>query len=120
MLKINNFEVRVNLGCSTEEQADLQPVLFSIVITFNHEIQAERTDRLEDSINYVGLVEVIKKIAQQKPYNMIEHLCFNVTHALKNYIDGKFSGHLNVEVTKIEVPIENLRGGTSWSCQTNL
>lgn len=119
-MKVNDYQVWVNLGCSSEEQAVVQPVLFSIEISFDQKIQAEVTDQLSDSIDYVSLVDIVKKTAQQKTYSMIEHLCFSVSEALRTEFQGKYVGTLVTKLKKVRAPIKNLHDGVEWSCKADL
>lgn len=120
IMKINDYQVWVHLGCSAEEQAVVQPVLFSLEIVFNQKIQAEVSDRLADSIDYVSLIEIIKTAAQQKNYSMIEHLCFSVSEALRANLSGRYAGSLITKIKKIRAPIKNLHHGVEWVCKTDL
>lgn len=120
VLKIKDYEVEVCLGCSDEERKNPQKVLFNIEISFNQRMIAEETDRLQDSIDYVHLTEIVKDISAQKSYHMIEHLCSSVAAGIKNNLKGQYQGDLCIQLHKIQVPIENLHGGVQWSCKINL
>jgi len=118
VMKIKNFEVWVSLGCTLAEQSLNQPVLFNIEILFNSKVLAESTDQLRDSLDYVELTEIIKKTAEKKSYNMIEHLGFSVTEALQKKISGQYPGStLIVRSAKIRAPVKNLHDGVEWTCQ---
>ncbi len=120
VMKVNDYQVWVNLGCSIEEQECIQPVLFSLTIHFDQKIQAEVSDQLADSIDYVSLVETIQTTAQQKKYSMIEHLCFSVSEALRAKLRGKYSGVLVTKIKKVRAPVKNLLDGVEWSCKVDL
>lgn len=120
VMKIHQYEVNVNLGCSEEEQSVAQSVLFDIEIHFTTNIQAERTDLLKDSIDYVQITEITKACATSKKFSMIEHLCFSVSQLIKNEFGQKFEGELIVSCLKRRPPINNLQGGVSWTCRTAL
>ena len=120
-MKIKKFEVWVSLGCTKEEQSLTQPVLFNIEILFTSKVLAEGTDQLQDSLDYVALTDTIKAAAEKKSYHMVEHLGFSVAEALKNKINGRYSGStLIVRTHKLRAPVKNLQDGVEWSCKLNL
>jgi dihydroneopterin aldolase len=114
---IENFEAFVKLGCLKEEQAFMQPVHISVRIAFSNVIPAEQSDRLEDAVNYVSICEKLNSTATQKKYHMIEHLSFECLKAVLPLLVN-FSGEIQVTVKKIRVPVAQLQGGVSWTCQT--
>ena len=120
-MRIRDFEVWVNLGCSPEEQAIKQPVLFQITIEFSSQVLAETTDKIDDSIDYVELMNRIKNESEKKIYHMIEHLCATVTNDLRAYLHSRgVRGHMTVQLLKKRVPVENLMTGAEWVCRTQL
>lgn len=119
-MSIEEYEVWVNLGCSKEEQSFLQPVHFDVQLFFNSIVEAQKTDQLSDSIDYVELTELIQTVAVKKSYAMIEHLCYSVFEVLKNKYKGKFQAELVVKAKKLRPPVKNLQGGVSWTCQSHL
>ena len=117
-MKIKNYEVWVSLGCTQAEQSLTQPVLFNIEILFAAKVLAEDTDRLQDSLDYVKITDLIKEIAEKKSYNMIEHLGFSVTEALQKKMSRPHSGStLIVRTHKLRAPVKNLHDGVEWSCK---
>lgn len=117
-MKVCDYQVWVSLGCSKEEQQTRQPVLFNIEIHFANKVLGEKTDRLEDAIDYVQLTEIIQKTAQLKSYSLIENMCFEVMTALALSLKKKnVSGELQVDLLKIRAPIKNLKTGVNWSCR---
>jgi len=120
-MKIKNYEAWVSLGCSKEEQSLTQPVLFNIEISFTSKVLAETTDQLQDSLDYVALTDTIKAAAEKKSYHMVEHLGLSVAEALKNKINGQYSGStLIVRTHKLRAPVKNLHDGVEWSCKLTL
>lgn len=120
-MKIKNYEVGVSLGCTPAEQSLIQPVLFNIEIFFNTQVLAETSDRLQDSLDYVELTDVVKQVAEKKSYQMIEHLGFSVAIALKEKVASTYPGsQMIVRTHKLRAPVKNLRDGVEWSCKINL
>lgn len=120
-MKVQDYEVWVHLGCTSDEQKFTQPVHFTIEIDFHQNLKAVNSDDLEDAIDYVMLMELTKQIGQQKFYHLIEHLCYDVILRLADFLKEKhIQGNLVVHVRKIRVPVENLRNGVVFTCSTSL
>lgn len=114
---IQNFEAYVKLGCSPEEQAFTQPVHISVRIIFSTEIAGENSDQLSDAVDYVTICEKINATATLKKYHLIEHLAYECLIAILPILK-EFSGEVFVTVKKTRVPVAQLQGGVSWTCQT--
>ncbi len=120
-LKIQDFEVWVHLGCTTDEQRFTQPVLFSLDIDFRKNLEAVNTDRIEDAIDYVALTTIIKQVAEAKSYHLVEHLCYEVTLKISDFLKEKLvQGTVALHVHKLRVPVENLRNGVIFTCTATL
>jgi dihydroneopterin aldolase len=120
-MKVQDYEVWVHLGCTSDEQRFTQPVHFSVEIDFQKPMQAVNTDQLSDAIDYVTLTEIIKEVADHKFYHLVEHLCYDVTVKISDFLKGKLvRGQLKVHMHKIRVPVENLRNGVIFTCSTSL
>lgn len=120
-LKINAYEVWVSLGCSKEEQSLAQPVHVDIVLVFKNQCVGAKTDNLIDSLDYVALTNTIKAVAQNKSYQLIEHLCFSIHEKL--LLDLKkhnFTGQLTTSAKKIRPPVNSLQGGVEFLCQSEV
>lgn len=120
-LKIQDYEVSIHLGCSAEEQKYLQPVRFTLEIQYEQNVQGAFTDDLQQATDYVELTSIIKKISKQKKYHLIEYLNQQVFEALLSYLKlQNVKGLISLSVQKIQVPIENLKNGTVFTCSTKL
>ena len=120
-MKINEYEVWVSLGCSTEEQSMKQPVLFSVQFEFTSNQSCEKSDQLTDAIDYVAVTDILKKSAESKSYHLIEHMCFEATEKVFEHLNSKsVKGVLKVELLKLRPPVPNLKAGVSWLCQRQL
>lgn len=116
-LKVNNFEVWVHLGCSAEEQYHSQPVLFSLEIKFLKNLPGSQTDQLKDAVDYVALTEMIKRTAQQKSFQLIEHLNQSVfDHVIASFRQQHIFAEVSLNIRKIRVPVENLKDGVEFTC----
>lgn len=120
-LRIQEFEVLINLGYSTEEQAVRQPVQFTLDLKFSETLAACGTDQLHDTVDYVELTKIITSVATMKNYHLIEHLNQQVLNDLIAYLKNKgISADLKLSVHKIIVPIAGLKNGVIFSCETSL
>ncbi len=120
-LKLQDYEVWVHLGCTADEQAFTQPIHFSVEIEFDQPVVGCETDRLADSVDYVELTMLIKSQSMKGPFHLIEHLTYRVFKSLIAYLKIKqTTGRLIVQAKKIRVPVENLRHGVVFTCETIL
>lgn len=120
-MKVQDYEVWVHLGCTRDEQEFTQPVHFTVEIDFHQNLKAVNTDELSDAVDYVTLMNLIKQVAHQKFYHLVEHLCYDVTLKLADFLKEKhIQGNLVVHMRKIRVPVENLRNGVVFTCSTSL
>ena len=121
IMNIKDYEVYVRLGCEEAEQSYVQPVLVDVQIHYGSAVLGCASDNLTDATDYVALTDIIKKTATAKKYHLVEHLahqCFvEVQKMLKN---SKVSGELSLTVTKVRVPVENLKSGVSFTCQSSI
>ncbi len=117
-LKINNFEVWVNLGCAVDEQVNLQPVHFSLEIKFLKNLSGFCTDKLTDVIDYVTLTEIIKQTATSKSFHLIEHMNYLVFEKLIYSLKQQQTfADVILTIRKLQVPVESLKDGVEFTCQ---
>jgi 7,8-dihydroneopterin aldolase/epimerase/oxygenase len=120
-IHIQDFEVWVSLGCAKEEQAYSQPVHFNLTLEYDELVKGAVTDDLQDATDYVALADIIKKVSQSKSFHLIEHLNEMVLNGIIHYLKSKyFKGHVKLSIKKIRVPVENLRNGVVFTCDTRL
>lgn len=120
-LLVQDFEVWVNLGCDTEEQKFTQPVHFNLEIDFTSPVLGCQTDNLEDAIDYVKITSILKMISTEKNFSLIEHLNHRAFSGVVEYLKSKkVNAEIKLSVKKIRVPVDNLRNGVVFSCETKL
>jgi dihydroneopterin aldolase len=121
VMKVNDYEVWVSLGCSKEEQSFKQPVLFNLEIEFHSPVQGEITDQLSDAIDYVAVTDLLKLSAESKSYQLIESMCYEATEKLTYYFKQRqVVGLFKLSVLKLRPPVPHLNSGVSWTCQRHL
>lgn len=120
-LQLQDFEVWVFLGCSREEQELSQPVHFNLDIDFEDSVSGSKTDQLEETVDYVKLASIIKIVATEKKFQLVEHLSFQCFTGVLEYLKSRnIKAKLKLSVKKIRVPIENLKNGVVFTCETKL
>ncbi len=120
-LQLQDFEVWVFLGCSREEQELSQPVHFNLDIDFEDSVSGSKTDQLEETVDYVKLASIIKIVATEKKFQLVEHLSFQCFTGVLEYLKSRnIKVKLKLSVKKIRVPIENLKNGVVFTCETKL
>ena len=112
-LEVSGFRTRIHLGCSAEERALAQEVEFDLQLRFREEPVAAQTDRLEGTICYASLCEIIDRTARAHPFQLIEALGREVYEAL-HQATLKQDVRLQLTVHKLRTPVENLRGGARF------
>jgi 7,8-dihydroneopterin aldolase/epimerase/oxygenase len=116
LLEVRNLSRSVRLGCTAEERATAQEVLFTIRFRFAKVPRGCETDRLEDSVCYAAVSEQITQVCESREFNLIESLCFEV----ENYIRARLPEHLRadtalqVEAVKVKPPVKGLNGGAAF------
>ena len=120
-MRIQEFEAMVNLGTTPIEQHERQPVQFTLEIKFSEPVMAAVTDELHDAIDYIELTQIITAVTSMKSYHLIEHLNQQVFNDLILYLKNKnVKAGVKLTIKKLKVPIQNLRNGVTFSCETNL
>jgi dihydroneopterin aldolase len=106
-LSLKDFIVNVHLGVTAEERKTSQPVSFSVEIDYQELPKGCFTDKIEEADDYDLISQKIKSLALAKEYCLIEHLALEIFNSLH-------SGHqkMRLKVHKVNVPIENLKGGS--------
>lgn len=73
-LNLDDLEIMVNLGCTRQERAQLQRVLFHITLFFEVAPQGMYSDELGDTICYHELENSLRQALTGKTFNLLEHL----------------------------------------------
>ena len=71
------------------------------------------TDRLEDTVSYDDLVRVIKEVASDRGFSLIEHLANEIFTSLRSVV-GLEHG-LRVTVRKVSPPIPEITKGAEFT-----
>ncbi|GAX88634.1 dihydroneopterin aldolase [Effusibacillus lacus] len=73
--------------------------------------RAGKTDKLEDTLNYVAVYDIVKQTAQEERYNLIETVAETIASRLMEQFAEILS--VKVRVTKVTPPIEGIMAGAA-------
>jgi dihydroneopterin aldolase len=120
-LLISDLRLWVHLGCSAEEKFHSQLVSVNIDFTFKSSPLGLTTDRLEDTICYLEVVQSIQSLVQSKQFNLIEHLTHDIYRAINNLLVQKkhIISSIRVTTDKVAPPVPGVHGGVLFTyCNT--
>ncbi|HOJ59259.1 MAG TPA: dihydroneopterin aldolase [bacterium] len=78
---LEDVVVTVRVGAGKRERGQPQPIRFSIVMDCDLQA-AGRSDQLTDTLNYVKAYETLVRVAQSRPFALLEALCERVAEEL--------------------------------------
>ncbi|QKX01643.1 FolB domain-containing protein [Wolbachia endosymbiont of Cruorifilaria tuberocauda] len=116
-LFIQDLRLWVHLGCSLEEKLHSQLVSINVDFAFKSPPLGLITDRLEDTICYLEVVQSIKSLAQSKQFNLIEHFTYDIYVAISNLVTQKMHiiSSIRVVTHKVAPPVPDLHGGVTFT-----
>lgn len=118
---IQNYEIYVRLGCEPEERRYPQPVQVSLQLDFDSPLDGAESDDLQGAVDYVELANILKFVAEQKEYRLIEHLNLCLFQKVAACVSSKkIKAVLRLETRKVRVPVENFRDGVVFTCTKQL
>jgi len=100
-IEITGLSLYTHIGVSAAEREVGQRLLFDIRIDVG-ESDATETDRVEDTVDYGEVCQLVALIAQQRSHNTLERLCGTIAGRLIG--DYELEG-VWVKATKPEPPI---------------
>ncbi|MDG7052442.1 MAG: dihydroneopterin aldolase [Wolbachia endosymbiont of Alcedoecus sp.] len=116
-LLIRDLRIWVHLGCSTEEKFHSQLVSINVDFTFQSPPVGFITDRLEDTICYLEVVQSIQSLAQSKQFNLIEHFTRDVYIIISKLLMQKRHtiSSIRVATHKVAPPVPDVHGGVLFT-----
>ncbi|MCQ2504416.1 MAG: dihydroneopterin aldolase [Saccharofermentans sp.] len=91
------------IGCLPEEKEKGQPFIVSCDMAFE-KIPGAVTDRLEDTVDYSAVYEIIKAEVTTSECNLIEHLAYEIAGKVLDY--SNLIDSVKITVSKPEAPVE--------------
>ncbi len=109
-LELRDLVLGIHLGCTEDERRRPQDVSFSIFFRFLKQPSACQTDRLEDTICYARVRDLLEQETRDREFQLIEYLGQEIFRRLK----GAFGDEalICLQVHKLKPPVLNLRGGS--------
>jgi len=115
-LSILDCRIWIHLGCSEEEKFHPQLVSFDIDLFFKAIPIGASSDNIEDTICYLKLTEIINNFCQNKRFNLIEYLTYDIYKIIVSSIDqNSLLSLIKVTAKKISPPVPNIHGGVSFT-----
>src|ERR1700686_2476430 len=108
-IEIAGLSLYTHIGVSAAEREIGQRLLFDIRIDVG-ESDATETDRVEDTVDYAEVCQLVALVAQQRSYKTLERLCTVVADRI---IDEFGAEAVWVKAAKPEPPIPLTVGGFS-------
>jgi dihydroneopterin aldolase len=85
--QIKDFEIHLSLGVLPLEKVIKNKAL--VTVRFNYKTEtAERSDSLNDTIDYDEIARLIEMVAMAKHYNLIEHFLAKLRSAITDFDSG--------------------------------
>lgn len=94
-ISMKDMEFYGYIGCNRDEKENGQVFIVTCDMYFD-DLAGAHTDRLEDTVNYAQVYDLIRDIVHDSDCNLIEH----VADQIANEVLGKF-----LQVTKVEVSL---------------
>lgn len=112
-LAISDLRVWVHLGCREEEKFHPQLVSIDIELDFANIPDALINDKLEDTVCYSEVTQVIQALCKDKRFNLVEHLTYEVHQVISKMLRDKVSivSSIKVSLCKVSPPVPGIHGG---------
>ena len=114
VLEIHSLMASLRIGNDPKERNTPQEVAIDITIGFASPPSEEKTDELKHSVCYSKICTAVRELTAQKSFSLIEKLSFEVLTKVKQLLPPGTCAR--VRVHKINPPVQNLKGGVSYTC----
>lgn len=95
MIFINNLKIKTTIGCLDYEKIYPQSLILDLEIALPL-IEAAQSDELKDTLNYVELVNFIKKFAENNSFNLLETFGYKL-------LENIFNNFTNITAIKLKL-----------------
>jgi dihydroneopterin aldolase len=101
LIRIVDLEIQTRIGVPEEERAQPQRLLVTLEMEVDDFARAAATDEIALTVNYYGVVQRVKSLANEKSRKLLETFAEELAHDLL----GAFAIHkLRLEVKKFILP----------------
>lgn len=111
-LHLRGVRFGVHLGVTEEERDTPQAVEVAVVVRFRAEPAATTTDRVEDTVDYAGVVARMREAVEGREFALVEHLGRVLLDAVRVGVDADHG--VEVRVLKVDPPVPELTGGAEF------
>jgi len=113
VLEFRGARLDVRLGCSAAERAVPQPVDLDVAVRFAELPIACASDKLEDAICYVDLIDAARAACAGREFQLVERLAHELFGRLRPLVPP--GAGLWLRATKLRPPVVGLSGGVAFS-----
>lgn len=107
-IKLNQMQFHAYIGVYPEERKIGQDVVINIaLIVNNQDMQKLLEDKLENTINYGPVYQMVKEIVAQKDIKLIETLAAKILQAIEDEY-GTQLDNIIVNIKKKNLPIDGV------------
>ena len=111
-LFLQNLSLSIHLGCSAEERKETQEVRVSIEFRFLKIPGGSTTDDLNGTICYAKVSQAMVEHCQDRHFNLVEKLGFDLYQVVKQQINGQ--AQISLKAHKVAPPVAGLVGGVIY------
>ncbi len=117
-LKVNRLRIPLYLGVPDEERAMIQYVEMSLWLHFEQSMAAWDEDDA-GFIDYDLLSKIALKVADERPYKLIENLALNIHKAIRAHVDQAMAEQpfvpVSITIHKPNLPVAYVSRGTKFT-----
>ena len=106
-IKIPNIRIFGNHGCYTQEKNNGQEFDVSIKIFLERSISLRGNDTLDSTLDYVDIVNIVRKNFNLYRYNLLEELAIKISEVILHSIEqNKIFIEEKIKITSLNVKIK--------------
>lgn len=117
-----DLRIWLHLGCESEERLHPQLVSFDIEVGFDLSPLGVFTDKIEDTVCYLELVQFIEDHCKSRSFKLVEYLTQAIYELVLKFISphADLVSHIKVKTHKKSPPVRNVHGGVTFTYNTCL
>ena len=100
IIKINEIQLFGYHGLYQEEKENGQNFIISLLIDIDYK---DKSDKIENTLDYVDIIDQVKNVFSEKRYNLIETLAVEIS---ENLMTNQKIKSLDISIKKESPPID--------------
>ena len=101
-IRLTGLQFAAKHGVLPEEHTLYQP--FEVDVEIHRDLTlAAVSDKLDDTVNYSALVDIVDRVVNGKHCDLIEHLAWNILESIAGIV---YDGEVTVRVRKPKAPLK--------------